>query len=40
MRTQRYRSVAPQMAAALFKTALPAVEQFQSPRAWAFTLLA
>ena len=26
-------------AAALFKTALPAVEHFQSPRAWAFTLL-
>jgi hypothetical protein len=26
-------------AAALFKTALPAVEQFRSPRAWAFTLL-
>jgi hypothetical protein len=26
-------------AAALFKTALPAAEQFQSPRAWAFTLL-
>jgi glycosyltransferase involved in cell wall biosynthesis len=26
-------------AAALFKTALPAVEQFSSPRAWAFTLL-
>jgi glycosyltransferase involved in cell wall biosynthesis len=26
-------------AAALFKTALPAVEQFHSPRAWAFTLL-
>jgi hypothetical protein len=26
-------------AAALFKTALPAVEPFQSPRAWAFTLL-
>jgi len=26
-------------AAALFKTALPAVEQFKSPRAWAFTLL-
>jgi glycosyltransferase involved in cell wall biosynthesis len=26
-------------AAALFKTALPAVEGFQSPRAWAFTLL-
>lgn len=26
-------------AAALFKTALPAVEEFQSPRAWAFTLL-
>jgi glycosyltransferase involved in cell wall biosynthesis len=26
-------------AAALFKTALPAVEDFQSPRAWAFTLL-
>jgi glycosyltransferase involved in cell wall biosynthesis len=27
-------------AAALFKTALPAVEEFSSPRAWAFTLLA
>jgi glycosyltransferase involved in cell wall biosynthesis len=26
-------------AAALFKIALPAVEQFRSPRAWAFTLL-
>ena len=26
-------------AAALFKTALPAVEHFRSPRAWAFTLL-
>ena len=26
-------------AAALFKTALPAVEKFSSPRAWAFTLL-
>ena len=26
-------------AAALFKTALPAVEHFQAPRAWAFTLL-
>jgi glycosyltransferase involved in cell wall biosynthesis len=26
-------------AAALFKTALPAVEHFQSPRAWAFSLL-
>jgi glycosyltransferase involved in cell wall biosynthesis len=26
-------------AAALFKTALPAVEEFTSPRAWAFTLL-
>ena len=26
-------------AAALFKTALPAVEQFSSPRAWAFSLL-
>ena len=26
-------------AAALFKTALPAVEAFSSPRAWAFTLL-
>ena len=26
-------------AAALFKTALPAVEQFSSPRAWAFALL-
>ena len=26
-------------AAALFKTALPAVEEFRSPRAWAFTLL-
>jgi glycosyltransferase involved in cell wall biosynthesis len=26
-------------AAALFKTALPAVESFESPRAWAFTLL-
>src|ERR1700704_5453985 len=26
-------------AAALFKTALPAVEDFSSPRAWAFTLL-
>jgi glycosyltransferase involved in cell wall biosynthesis len=26
-------------AAALFKTALPAVEEFSSPRAWAFTLL-
>ncbi len=26
-------------AAALFKTALPAVEPFRSPRAWAFTLL-
>jgi glycosyltransferase involved in cell wall biosynthesis len=26
-------------AAALFKTALPAAEQFRSPRAWAFTLL-
>jgi hypothetical protein len=26
-------------AAALFKTALPTVEDFQSPRAWAFTLL-
>ena len=26
-------------AAALFKTALPAVEEFLSPRAWAFTLL-
>ena len=26
-------------AAALFKTALPAVERFSSPRAWAFTLL-
>jgi glycosyltransferase involved in cell wall biosynthesis len=26
-------------AAALFKTAMPAVEPFQSPRAWAFTLL-
>lgn len=26
-------------AAALFKTALPAVGEFQSPRAWAFTLL-
>ena len=27
-------------AAALFKTALPAVEKFSSPRAWAFSLLA
>lgn len=27
-------------AAALFKTALPAVETFSSPRAWAFSLLA
>ena len=27
-------------AAALFKTALPAVEEFASPRAWAFSLLA
>jgi len=26
-------------AAALFKTALPAVQQFRSPRSWAFTLL-
>ena len=26
-------------AAALFKTALPVVETFSSPRAWAFTLL-
>ena len=26
-------------AAALFKTALPAVEEFSSPRAWAFSLL-
>ena len=26
-------------ATALFKTALPAVEEFRSPRAWAFTLL-
>ena len=26
-------------AAALFRTALPAVEQFSSPRAWAFSLL-
>ena len=26
-------------AAALFKTALPAVEKFSSPRAWAFSLL-
>ena len=26
-------------AAALFKTALPSVEEFSSPRAWAFTLL-
>ena len=26
-------------AAALFKTALPVVEEFSSPRAWAFTLL-
>ena len=26
-------------AAALFKTALPAVEEFSSPRAWAFALL-
>ncbi len=26
-------------AAALFKTALPAADEFQSPRAWAFTLL-
>jgi hypothetical protein len=26
-------------AAALFRTALPAVEEFRSPRAWAFTLL-
>src|SRR5206468_8248151 len=28
-----------QWAAALFRAALPAVETFQSPRAWAFTLL-
>ena len=28
-----------QWAGALFRTALPAVEKFQSPRAWAFTLL-
>lgn len=28
-----------QWAAALFRAALPAVERFQSPRAWAFTLL-
>jgi glycosyltransferase involved in cell wall biosynthesis len=28
-----------QWAAALFRTALPAVKAFQSPRAWAFTLL-
>lgn len=28
-----------QWAAALFRTALPAVETFKSPRAWAFTLL-
>ena len=39
MRPQRYRSISPQWAAALFKTALPAVEHFRFPRAWAFTLL-
>ena len=31
--------LAARWAAALFKTALPAVEEFSSPRAWAFSLL-
>ena len=40
VRTRRYDSIPRRRwAAALFKTALPAVEEFSSPRAWAFALL-